>query len=82
MCQHLPPDTYLTLIASSSYNDFADHLHTNTIGPIICANRLLAAGISIGSIVFVSSDSGSAIKFRAFEDGFVQNMSPSETGTV
>ncbi|CAO1604516.1 hypothetical protein XANCAGTX0491_008069 [Xanthoria calcicola] len=26
--------------------------------------------MSIGSIVFVSSDSGSATKFRAFEDGF------------
>ncbi|CZT22372.1 related to protoporphyrinogen oxidase [Ramularia collo-cygni] len=53
-----------------SYDDFAFHLHTNTIGPIICAQRLLKAGISIGKIVFISSDSGSAQRFLDFEDGF------------
>ena len=53
-----------------SFSDFAYHLHTNTIGPIITAQKLLAAGIPIGTIVFMSSDSGSASRFRDFEDGF------------
>ncbi|KAF2724117.1 NAD(P)-binding protein [Polychaeton citri CBS 116435] len=53
-----------------SYEDFAFHLHTNTIGPIICAQRVLKAGIPVESITFVSSDSGSAASFRDFEDGF------------
>lgn len=55
----------------SSYDNFALHLHTNTIGPIICAQRLLAANISIGTITFISSDSGSAQRFLGeLEDGF------------
>lgn len=58
------------IIRRSSYDDFAFHLHTNTIGPIICAQRLIKSGISIGKIVFISSDSGSAQSFRDFEDGF------------
>jgi NAD(P)-dependent dehydrogenase (short-subunit alcohol dehydrogenase family) len=53
-----------------SYSNFAHHLHTNTIGPIITAQRLLATGLPIGTIVFMSSDSGSALNFRDFEDGF------------
>lgn len=53
-----------------SYSSFAHHLHTNTIGPIITAQRLLATGLPIGTIVFMSSDSGSALNFRDFEDGF------------
>jgi len=53
-----------------SYDDFALHLHTNTVGPIICAQRLLAANLSIGTVVFISSDSGSATEFRDMEDGF------------
>lgn len=53
-----------------SYASFAHHLHTNTIGPIITAQRLLATGLPIGTIVFMSSDSGSALNFRDFEDGF------------
>lgn len=53
-----------------SYDDFALHLHTNTVGPIIYAQRLLAANLSIGTIVFISSDSGSATEFRDVEDGF------------
>ncbi|RMX77811.1 hypothetical protein D0869_09591 [Hortaea werneckii] len=55
---------------SRSYEDFAFHLHSNTIGPIICAQTLLSAGIDIGAITFISSDSGSAQQFRKFEDGF------------
>lgn len=53
-----------------SYSNFAHHIHTNTIGPIITAQRLLATGLPIGTIVFMSSDSGSALNFREFEDGF------------
>ncbi|CAF9932907.1 MAG: hypothetical protein GOMPHAMPRED_006697 [Gomphillus americanus] len=34
------------------------------------AQKLLATGIPIGTIMFMSSDSASATKFMAFEDGF------------
>ena len=54
----------------SSFDNFSDHLRTNAVGPIITAQRLLHTGIPIGSIVFMSSDSGSATDFRAFEDGY------------
>lgn len=54
----------------SSFEDFNNHLKTNAIGPIIIAQRFLKLGISIGTIVFMSSDSGSATEFRAFEDGY------------
>lgn len=54
----------------SSFDQFAFHLHTNTIGPIIAANRLLKSNIPIGTIVFMSSDSGSHGNFREMEDGF------------
>jgi len=50
--------------------EFAFHLHTNTIGPIITAQKLLQTNIPIGTIVFMSSDSGSAANFREDEDGF------------
>lgn len=55
-----------------SYQDFALHLHTNTIGPIICAQALLALDptLSPDKIIFMSSDSGSTALFRDFEDGF------------
>ncbi|KAI9820586.1 MAG: hypothetical protein M1827_004955 [Pycnora praestabilis] len=53
-----------------SSNDFAYHLHTNTIGPIIAAQKLLLTGMSLGTIMFMSSDSGSTTNFRDFEDGF------------
>ena len=53
-----------------SYSGFAHHLHTNTIGPIITAQRLLATGLPIGTIVFMSSDSASALNFHESEDGF------------
>ncbi|MCJ1227205.1 hypothetical protein MMC12_003860 [Toensbergia leucococca] len=54
----------------SSFDNFADHLRTNTIGPIIVAQKLLQTAISVGTVVFMSSDSGSAADFRGFEDGF------------
>ncbi|KAF1989055.1 NAD(P)-binding protein [Aulographum hederae CBS 113979] len=53
-----------------SFQEFAFHLHSNTIGPIICAQKLLQTSIPIGTIVFMSSDSGSAANFREMEDGF------------
>lgn len=53
-----------------SYDDFSFHLHTNTIGPIVYASRLLSASLSVGTITFISSDSGSAGNFLAQEDGF------------
>lgn len=52
-----------------SFDEFAFHLHTNAIGPIICAQRLLQTMIPIGTIAFMSSDSGSAQNFREMEDG-------------
>ena len=54
---------------SSSFEVFEDHLRTNTVGPIMVAQRLLQSKIKIGTVVFMSSDSGSAAKFRDFEDG-------------
>ncbi|KAI4645257.1 hypothetical protein J4E93_006057 [Alternaria ventricosa] len=53
-----------------SFDEFAFHLHTNTIGPIITAQKLLKTNIPIGTIVFMSSDSGSQGNFREMEDGF------------
>ncbi|GAB7360449.1 hypothetical protein MBLNU230_g8403t1 [Neophaeotheca triangularis] len=62
--QPSPQNTFHT------FDAFAFHLHTNTIGPIITAQRLLASRIPLGSIIFMSSDSGSALNFREHEDGF------------
>ena len=56
----------------SSFDNLSDHLRTNTVGPIITAQRLLHTGIPIGSIAFMSSDSGSATDFRDFEDGYAR----------
>lgn len=55
-----------------SFSDFALHLHTNTIGPIVVAQKLLRiSGPSPPSkVVFISSDSGSTTLFRDHEDGF------------
>lgn len=53
----------------SSFDAYSKHLSTNAIGPIIAAQRLLKTRIPIGTITFMSSDSGSMINFRAFEDG-------------
>ncbi|EME49799.1 hypothetical protein DOTSEDRAFT_68555 [Dothistroma septosporum NZE10] len=61
---------YPTRATELSYDDFALHLHTNCIGPIICAQRIVKARIKVGTIVFISSDSGSAQAFRPEEDGF------------
>lgn len=53
-----------------SFDDFSDHMKTNAIGPIILAQKLIKTGIPIGTIIFMTSDSGSATEFRAFEDGY------------
>jgi NAD(P)-dependent dehydrogenase (short-subunit alcohol dehydrogenase family) len=53
-----------------SFGTFAEHLQTNCIGPIVTAQRLLASRRGIGSVVFMSSDSGSAGRFLDYEDGF------------
>ncbi|EPS34684.1 hypothetical protein PDE_09648 [Penicillium oxalicum 114-2] len=55
-----------------SFSDFALHLHTNTIGPIVCAQKLvnLDPDCPPAKVVFISSDSGSATLFRDDEDGF------------
>jgi NAD(P)-dependent dehydrogenase (short-subunit alcohol dehydrogenase family) len=69
-CVPQPQLSFLLTTWRSSFDEFAFHLHTNTIGPIIAANRLLATNIPIGTIVFMSSDSGSQGNFREMEDGF------------
>ncbi len=58
------------LIDDRSFANFEEHLRTNTVGPIIVAQKLLQISIPIGTIIFMSSDSGSTAEFRAFEDGY------------
>jgi NAD(P)-dependent dehydrogenase (short-subunit alcohol dehydrogenase family) len=55
-----------------SFSDFALHLHTNTIGPIIVAQQLVNLSIHAPppKVIFISSDSGSTTNFLDFEDGF------------
>lgn len=55
-----------------SFSDFALHLHTNTIGPVIIAQKLLTICSTNppAQVVFISSDSGSTALFRDHEDGF------------
>ncbi|QKX54517.1 uncharacterized protein TRUGW13939_01604 [Talaromyces rugulosus] len=54
-----------------SFDHFAKHLHTNTVGPIIVAQKLLQLrDVAIGTVAFMSSDSGSTGNFLGFEDGF------------
>ena len=65
----LPLCWLLALNIPSSFTDFADHLKNNTIGPIIVAQNLIKTRIPIGTIMFISSDSGSASEFR-IEDGY------------
>lgn len=69
----IPLDSQLSdhmLNRISSFEDFSKHLRTNAVGPIITAQKLLQTRIPIRSITFMSSDSGSATDFRAFEDGY------------
>lgn len=53
-----------------TFDQFAHHLITNTVGPIIVAQKLLQlVDVVIGTIAFMSSDSGSTQRFLSFEDG-------------
>ncbi|KAK4690681.1 hypothetical protein P7C71_g6164, partial [Lecanoromycetidae sp. Uapishka_2] len=54
----------------SSFEAYSKHLTTNAVGPIITAQKLIKTRIPIGTITFMSSDSGSMTNFREFEDGF------------
>lgn len=65
---------YWLFATYSSFDEFAPHLHTNTIGPTITAQKLLQTNIPVSTIVFKSSDSGSAGNFREIEDGFVETI--------
>ena len=47
----------------------AEHLHVNTIGPIITAQKIIDTKIPVGTIVFLSSDLASASDFRQGQDG-------------
>lgn len=60
------------LINFRTYHDFALHLNTNTIGPIICAQKLINLDPTCPprKVIFISSDSGSAVNFLANEDGY------------
>lgn len=57
-------------LLSRTFASFTHHLITNAVGPLLCSSALLKGGIPISTLAFLSSDSGSAEKFRAFEDGF------------
>ncbi|RAL11512.1 NAD(P)-binding protein [Aspergillus homomorphus CBS 101889] len=64
---------YPNRVAEISYASFTQHLQTNTIGPLICAQhflRVMPTTVKPVKIVFISSDSGSTQLFRAQEDGF------------
>ncbi|RKL31141.1 hypothetical protein BFJ72_g11158 [Fusarium proliferatum] len=55
-----------------SYDNFKFHMETNTIGPIICAQKLVNLNPESppSKLIFISSDSGSTTNFLAYEDGF------------
>lgn len=57
-----------------SFDEFAPHLHTNTIGPTITAQKLLQTNIPVSTIIFKSSDSGSTGNFQEIEDEFVETF--------
>lgn len=59
-------------MSHSTFADFALHLHTNTIGPIVCARKIVELNPDSppSKVIFISSDSGSTTLFRDIEDGF------------
>ena len=61
---------YPSRATEASFEVFERHMRTNCIGPIITAQKLLNSQIKVGTIVFMSSDSGSTQNFLAHEDGF------------
>lgn len=55
----------------ASMTSISQHLTTNAVGPIFMANVLLHTFDAVGSLVFLSSDSGSMGQFTGrLEDGF------------
>ena len=64
------PQSGLRAEHTRSFDAFSRHLRTNTVGPIITVQKLLQTRIPIGTVTFMSSDSGSAGDFRVFEDGY------------
>lgn len=50
------------------------HLRINTVGPIITAQKLVRSRIPVGAVSFISSESGSATRFRAHEDGYFTSV--------
>ena len=69
---HMPMLRSLTESFDRSFSDFALHLHTNTIGPVLVAQKLLkiSSAAPPSRLIFISSDSGSTTLFRNHEDGF------------
>lgn len=61
---------YPSRATEASFDTFERHMRTNCIGPIITAQKLLQTRIDMGTIVFMSSDSGSTQEFLSHEDGF------------
>ncbi|KAG2414131.1 hypothetical protein HFD88_003322 [Aspergillus terreus] len=54
-----------------TFDEYAHHLLTDTVGPIIVAQKLQQlADVAIGTVAFMSNDSGSTQRFLTFEDGF------------
>lgn len=68
----IPLDVQLLTRAPRSYDNFRFHMETNVIGPIICAQKLVSLNPDNppSKLIFISSDSGSAANFLAYEDGF------------
>lgn len=65
-------ETQANELPPRTYTQFSHHLTTNTIGPLLTASAILnlSPPIPVHTLVFMSSDSGSAARFRSFEDGF------------
>ncbi|TVY24375.1 putative oxidoreductase [Lachnellula hyalina] len=61
---------YPNRISDVSFTSFTHHLTTNTIGPLQTASTLLSLPLHIKTLIFISSDSGSAQAFLSHEDGF------------
>lgn len=71
-CEYLREAIYINPMLTScrTFDKFSHHLLANTVGPIIVAQKLLQiADVMIGTVAFMSSDSGSTQRFLSFEDG-------------
>ncbi|KAF4627191.1 hypothetical protein G7Y89_g10964 [Cudoniella acicularis] len=61
---------YPNRISEITSQSFTHHLTTNTIGPLLTASSLTRLPLTIHTVIFISSDSGSTINFLSYEDGF------------